>query len=201
VTADFTIPNGEPHGLGSTACIDRYSGKSSLSDVERRTDHRLDCTVFQNQSRRDHPVDTAGGGLTTHGNGSMSTNPGTIKLLVEWARWGSMQNIGYPTMSPMFGERALKAPLYGAGYIPPDVMLVEQCVCRIEWQFREIIIQRYQRKRTFVQIGRDMGISRWAARGRLNRAESAVHHEISKRSCSHAPTEALSVRRSKSVSA
>ena len=83
----------------------------------------------------------------------------TIGLLREWARWGEAQNISYPSMSPMFGERALKMPLFGSGHIPADVWQVEQAVCKIEWEYRHVLILRYQRHLTFGHICKQVGLS------------------------------------------
>ena len=118
----------------------------------------------------------------------MQRHLSTIKLLCEWARWGAEHNIDYPTLSPMFGERCLKAPLFGVGYIPPDVHDVEQCVCRLYWPSRQILILRYQRRMTFVQMGESINRTRWAAKDRLLAAESEVHHLLQKKSCSRTPT-------------
>lgn len=114
---------------------------------------------------------------------------GTIQLLREWARWGEAQNISYPTMSPMFGERALKTPLYGAGHIPIDVWAVEQAVCRILWPQRNALILRYQRRLSFGEVGYRLGCHARTAKVRVRAAEDAVHHEITNSAgqISHAP--------------
>ena len=84
----------------------------------------------------------------------------------------------------MFGERALKSPLYGANDIPPDVMEVEQAVCRLDWEDRQVLVLRYQRHMSFPAIAQSMGLSRWSAKPRLKRAEDAVEYEIN---CAYAP--------------
>ena len=104
----------------------------------------------------------------------------TIKLLVEWAKWGASHNISYPTMSPMFGERCLKSPLFGIGHVPDDVYRVEQSVCRLGWNSRQVIILYYQHHMTTPQIGERINRTRWVARDRLKAAESEVHHELKK---------------------
>jgi|GEM_PF-5936831 len=115
----------------------------------------------------------------------------TVKLLREWAKWGEAHNLDYPKMSPMFGERALKAPLYGIGHIPPDVMKVERAVCCLSPDDRDVIIYRYQWHMSFPQMGIRIGRTRWVAQRRLQRAEQAVHNEFVKSStCSPAPTHA-----------
>lgn len=118
----------------------------------------------------------------------------TIRLLVEWARWGAAHNIGYPTMSPMFGERCLKSPLFGIGHIPEDVAKVEYAVCRLEWIDREILILRYQRRLTFVEMGVRISRSRWTARDRLRTAENEVHHELQRKASLGSPTSIRFVR-------
>ena len=105
----------------------------------------------------------------------------TIKLLIAWANWGQGQSIDYPSMSPMFGERALKTPLYGTDHIPPEVAIIEAAVCRLAWADRDILIMRYQRHLTFVKMGQRLGKSRWTAKSLLRRAEDAVQYEINTR--------------------
>lgn len=106
----------------------------------------------------------------------------TIQLLREWARWGEAQNICYPSMSPMFGERALKTALFGIGYIPPDVIRVEWAVCQLQWELRFVLILRYQRHLPFARIGRVIDLDWRTARTRTQRAENEVHHKLSKNS-------------------
>lgn len=102
----------------------------------------------------------------------------TIRLLVEWARWGVAHNIGYPTMSPMFGERCLKSPLFGIGHIPDDVAKVERAVCALEWIDREILILRYQRRLSFSEMALRISRAKWTARDRLRTAENLVHYKL-----------------------
>lgn len=99
----------------------------------------------------------------------------TVKLLRAWARWGEAHNIDYPSMSPMFGERALKTPLFGPGHASPDILEMEAVVCKLEACDRELIILRWQRHLDFHQMGKRLRISRWTARRRLQDAESEVH--------------------------
>lgn len=103
----------------------------------------------------------------------------TVKLLVAWARWGQGQSIDYPSMSPMFGERALKTPLHGVGHIPPDVAEVEIAVCRLSYEDRETIIQRYARNLTFRQFAKHFGYSIWKASKKIRQAENEVERELS----------------------
>jgi hypothetical protein len=107
----------------------------------------------------------------------------TIQMLREWARWGESQNINYPSMSPMFGERALKTPLFGSGHIPRDVWQVEEAVCKIAWEYRQIIIYRYQRHLTFGHIASRLHCQTRTARARVRTAEHAVHHELTEKAC------------------
>lgn len=123
----------------------------------------------------------------------------TIQLLREWARWGQMQNIDYPTMSPMFGERALKTPLFGVGHLPADVARVEKAVCALNFFDRNIIILRYQRRLTFGQMGKRLECSRWTAKRMLRTAENETHHILSDGYCQRAPTSVHSGADSKPV--
>jgi Sigma-70, region 4 len=99
----------------------------------------------------------------------------TVKLLRAWAQWGETQSISYPSMSPMFGERALKAPLFGVGHIPDGVWEMERAVCNLTYEDRDIIIQRWQRHRTYAQIALRLGCSRWTIGRRIKGAEAEVH--------------------------
>lgn len=98
----------------------------------------------------------------------------TVKLLVAWARWGQGQSIDYPSMSPMFGERALKTPLHGIGHIPPDVQEVESAVCRAEWHHRQALIYRYQRHLSWSEIGEKFGCGWRGGRKIVIQAEDLI---------------------------
>lgn len=100
---------------------------------------------------------------------------GTIRLLVEWGRWGAMENIGYPRSSAFFGERVLKTPLFAAGYIPPDVMDIENASRLIDVDERQLIIHKYQWHMTLAEIGTRIGRTKWVARRRVEDAEYAIH--------------------------
>jgi DNA-directed RNA polymerase specialized sigma24 family protein len=84
----------------------------------------------------------------------------------------------------MFGERCLKTPLFGMGYAPNDILLMERAVCLLLFEERELIIQRWQRKRTYRQIGAHVGCDHTTAMRRLKRAENdlgtlfAMLHQI-----------------------
>jgi DNA-directed RNA polymerase specialized sigma subunit len=112
---------------------------------------------------------------------------GTVKLLRAWAAWGHGQNLDYPSMSPMFGERALKTPLYGIDHAPADILEMEAAVCRLEFADRDIIIQRWQRRRTFRQMAEYLGVSRWTIGRRIRQAESEVHRQLEENSLLFAP--------------
>lgn len=123
----------------------------------------------------------------------------TIKRLVAWARWGVANNIDYPTMSPMFGERALKSPLFGIGHIPQDVALVEQCVCTLEWIDREILILRYQRRLSYAQMAMRIHRTKSTAIDRLEVAENEVHRRLQENYCADRPIRVYTVPDSKTV--
>lgn len=99
----------------------------------------------------------------------------TVKLLRQWARWGQGQSLDYPSMSPMFGERALKTPLYGATHTPDDVAELERVVCQLEYTDRYIIIQRWQRHRSYRELANLVGVSTWRVSQLLKEAEAEVH--------------------------
>src|SRR5271165_4275225 len=101
----------------------------------------------------------------------------TLKALRAWASWGSSVYIDYPSYSAMFRERALKTPLYGAGHCPDGVAEMEHAVCMLDYDQRYLIIQYWCRKRTFRQLGQDVGVSTYRARQLLKAAESEVHRQ------------------------
>lgn len=118
-------------------------------------------------------------------------NPSTIELLKEWARWGHGSNVGYPSMSPMFGERCLKTPLYSSEDMPPDVWAIEQAVCRIKFYHRFLLILRYQRHLSYEDIGLRFDCSSRTARRHVEDAEYAVDHEILKKVASFVTKEVV----------
>jgi hypothetical protein len=71
---------------------------------------------------------------------------GTHMLLKSWGQWGQGGHIGLPTMSPMFGERALKTPLYGDSDPNPELAAVDTVVCKLEPDQRMLIIRKYVTK-------------------------------------------------------
>jgi len=99
----------------------------------------------------------------------------THALLVAWGRWGAIENIGYPRYSPMFGERALKTPLFAVGYIPADVLDIENATKLIEPYERQLVIHKYQWRMSLKEIGERMGCTKWSARRKVEDAEYAVH--------------------------
>lgn len=102
----------------------------------------------------------------------------TIKLLRQWAAWGQGQSIDYPSMSPMFGERALKTPLYGVGHIPDGIAEMEMAVCSLDFDERYLIIQRWQRHRSYRELAKMVGVSTWRVSRLLKDAESEVHRTL-----------------------
>ena len=101
----------------------------------------------------------------------------TLKVLRAWARWGESQNIDYPSMSPMFGERALKTPLFGITHIPDGIAEMEAAVCALGFDDRYIIIQRWCRHRSYRQLARQVGVSTWRLSRLLKNAEAEIHRQ------------------------
>ena len=119
----------------------------------------------------------------------------TVRLLRDWARWGQAQSIDYPTMSPMFGERALKTPLYGVGHLPEGVAEVEKAVCELQWFHRDVLVARYQRHLSWAKIALRIGKSWRTARRAVIEAEDLIekalrdgHQSVRKASDSKAVT-------------
>jgi len=104
----------------------------------------------------------------------------TRALLLAWARWGALQNLNYPHLSPMFGERALKTPLHDPAYAPPDVEEMEQAICRLDPDERRMLIHRYLWHMRLRQIAERWGISKSAAHRKVESAEWAAHVELSR---------------------
>ena len=100
---------------------------------------------------------------------------GTRAILLAWARWGAIQNLGYPALSPMFGERALKTPLHASTYAPPDVLEMDRAVGMVEAAERRMIIHRYLWRMTHTELADRWGCTRHKARHKLEAAEYAVH--------------------------
>jgi hypothetical protein len=98
----------------------------------------------------------------------------TIKTLRAWAAWGCGHSLDYPSMSPMFGERALKSPLYSSDYAPPDVYRMELTVCRLEPYDRGLIIQRWQRRASYREMAKFFHVSTYTVSRDLRVAESEV---------------------------
>lgn len=78
----------------------------------------------------------------------------------------------------MFGERALKTPLYGVGHTPDGVAEMETAVCRLNFDERYIIIQRWQRRRSYRQLAKQVGVSTYRISHLLRDAESEVHRQL-----------------------
>jgi hypothetical protein len=86
-------------------------------------------------------------------------------------------------MSPMFGERCLKTPLYGADNGPPDLLETDQAVCRLERLERTLLIERYQWR---WQVRQSMREHSWSSRRyyrQLEQALYAVRNELEKPYC------------------
>jgi hypothetical protein len=127
-------------------------------------------------------------------------NLNTLRLLKLWASWGQGQSLGYPSHCPMLANRALKTPLYGIGHIPEGVMEMERAVCNLTYEDRDIIIQRWQRHKTYAQISERLGCSRWTIGRRIKEAESEVHRQLDAvYACSSAPTSVNLCSESKTV--
>jgi hypothetical protein len=99
----------------------------------------------------------------------------TFKILRAWANWGQGHSLDYPSKSAMFGERTLKTPLYGAHEAPPDIYRMELAVCALEPYGRILIIQRWQRRASYRQIAKTVGLSFKTVDRDLKYAEAEVH--------------------------
>ncbi len=103
------------------------------------------------------------------------TDISTLECLWAWARWAGGAPGGYPPRSPMFGERALKTPLYGEGHIPPDVARVESCVCALDPSDRALLVSKYIWRAHIREIATRFGISYRRAFQLIRSAEAEFH--------------------------
>jgi hypothetical protein len=104
----------------------------------------------------------------------MSVIPiGTVKLLWAWGRWGSI-NIGYPVNCPMFVLTG-RSPRTPVGYIPADVLDIENAVRRVEVQERRLIVLKYQWRSSLSDIAKIIDATKWSTRRKIEAAEGAVH--------------------------
>lgn len=86
-----------------------------------------------------------------------------------------MENIGYSAVSPMFVERCLKMALYPAGYIPADVMDIENAIKQVEPDERQLVIHKYQWYMSLAELAERHKITKWQVRRRVEDAEYSVH--------------------------
>lgn len=100
---------------------------------------------------------------------------GTRIMLSAWGSWGRCVHIGLPRMSPMFGERALKTPLYGGDEGPPEMLEVDKAVCKIDPHERHLLIERYQWRTPWWICTQKKGWSKSKYYRYLESAEWAVH--------------------------
>lgn len=103
---------------------------------------------------------------------------GTRELLKDWGRWGFAIHLGLPTRCPMFGNRALKTPLYGEGEGDPTLMLADRIVCRLEQQHRLTLIERYQWRSPVRELIAKKGWSKSRYFRELESAQWAFHVEL-----------------------
>lgn len=98
--------------------------------------------------------------------------------LREWGAWGAMQNIGYATMSPMFGEVALKTPLHSHTSASPEVLKVDAAVRAIESSQRALLIEKYQLRMHWQEICNKWGWSRSTYFRNIEEAHDAVRKAL-----------------------
>jgi hypothetical protein len=103
---------------------------------------------------------------------------GVHYLLKSWGQWGKGPHIGLPTMSPMFGERALKTPLYGESDPNPELARLDGVICQLDPEHRMLVIRKYSSKWTtrqflkhyrwtFNRFNLNLEQSLWAVRVRI----------------------------------
>lgn len=78
----------------------------------------------------------------------------------------------------MFGERALKTPLFGIGHAPDGVLEMERAVCQLTYDERSVLVQRYQRRLSHRKLAVFLGCSVWETGRRIREAEESVHIEL-----------------------
>lgn len=105
-----------------------------------------------------------------------ATHMSVVERLREWGSWGAANNISYPTMSPMFGERALKTPMYAVGDASPDVLEVDAAVRKIGCADRALLLARYQLRMHWKEI---CDKNRWSKSSYFRNIEEA-HESVKK---------------------
>jgi hypothetical protein len=104
---------------------------------------------------------------------------GTDKLLQRWGRWGQGPNLGLPTMSPMFGERCLKSPIWGADAPNPEIELVSRAINKLKPEDRQFIQRKYMLE---WKVREFLAAYHWCAPGKyyrqLERLVRTVHNLI-----------------------
>ena len=92
-------------------------------------------------------------------------------LLWTWARWGALQNLGYPQRAAFAGNG--KMPLYSPTDCTPEVAEVEKAVCQLEYEDRCTIICRYIWRMKYHELAERFGCSMSKAHRKVLDAESA----------------------------
>ena len=101
----------------------------------------------------------------------------TIKLLRQWARFGSTDSLGYPRHAAHETLR-ITSSLYGSTHIPSEIAEVEAIICKLDYDLRDALIQRYQRKATWAEMADRMGRSWRTAKRMTQEAENIVHERL-----------------------
>lgn len=98
--------------------------------------------------------------------------------LAQWGRWGKERG---PAMSPsIFGRLVGTAPQLSTGefFMPLEVMEIDSIVHRADEELKLVLIDYYQHAQSIAEHAARRGITRWAFRRLLTRAEKYVQHEV-----------------------
>ena len=101
----------------------------------------------------------------------------TIRLLRQWARFGSTDSLGYPRHAAHETLR-ITSSLYGSTHIPSEIAEVEAIICELPYVWRDALIQRYQRHATWAAIAARFGNSWRTAKKITIEAEDEVHAKL-----------------------
>ena len=68
-----------------------------------------------------------------------------------------------------------RSPRTPVGYIPADVLDIENAVRRLEVQERRLLLLKYQWRSSLTDIAKIIAATKWSARRKIEAAEASVH--------------------------
>jgi DNA-directed RNA polymerase specialized sigma24 family protein len=83
-------------------------------------------------------------------------------------------------MSPMFGERALRSPVYGGASMPPDIAKIDAAIGGLDFYSYEVIRKYYVDGLNYRRLAKHFQVKLWSVSRILRDAEKAVHSHYTK---------------------